>query len=35
MAKKGIRYVVFAKLNEQTGAYSDAKYIGPTTQLNG
>lgn len=35
MAKKGVRYVVFGKLNEQTGAYTDGKYIGPTTQLNG
>ena len=35
MAKRGIRYVVYAKYNESTGTYSDAKYIGPTTQLNG
>lgn len=35
MAKKGVRYVVFGKLNEQTGAYTDGRYIGPTTQLNG
>lgn len=33
--KRGIRYVCFAKLNEQTGEYYDGKYIGPTSQLNG
>lgn len=35
MAKKGVRYVCFGKLDEQTGKYSDGKFIGPTTQLNG
>lgn len=35
MAKRGVRYVVFGKLNEQTGAYTDGKYISATAQLNG
>jgi len=35
MAKKGIRQVWFGKLDETKKTYSDAKYFGKTSQLNG
>lgn len=35
MAKKGVRKVWFGKLNEETGLYSNLKYFGKTSQLNG
>lgn len=35
MAKKGIEYVVFGKLDEKTGTYSDGKYFSETAAFNG
>lgn len=35
MAKKGIEYVVFGKLNEKDGTYTDGKYFSETAALNG
>lgn len=35
MAKKGIEYVVFGKLNEADGTYSDGMYFSETAAFNG
>lgn len=35
MAKKGIEYVVFGKLNEKDGTYTDGKYFSETSAFNG
>ena len=33
MAKKGLSYVAFAKLNETTGAYSEGVHLSPAAQF--
>ncbi|WP_283685004.1 hypothetical protein [Parablautia sp. Marseille-Q6255] len=35
MAKKGIEYVVFGKLDEKAGTYSEGKYFSETAAFNG
>lgn len=35
MAKTGIEFVVFGKLNEKTGEYTDGKYFSETSAFNG
>ena len=35
MAKKGIQYAVFAKLNTTTGEYSDGQYLSPVAGYTG
>lgn len=35
MAKKGIEYAVFGKLDEKTGTYSGGKYLSPVASFNG
>lgn len=35
MAKTGIRYCVFGVLNEETGQYSDGKWLSPVAGFNG
>lgn len=35
MAKKGIRYAVFGKLNEQAGTYSNGANLSPVAAFNG
>ena len=35
MAKKGIRYAVFGKLNTAETAYTDGKYLSPVVNFNG
>lgn len=35
MAKKGIEYAVFGKLDEKTGEYSGGKWLSPVASFNG
>lgn len=35
MARRGLRYVAFGKLNETAGSYSDGIYLGASAQISG